>query len=123
MTKKDKVTSQPFNRDVPHPLTEQEREDRSKQLADAIAEEEKLRLDKKEYLSEFRRDLKDVKERLHNLAEAVRTGEEVRSTPCEKTFTWSKKQVVVRTIEGHRVIEDRAMTPEEVEDLSQTAFV
>jgi hypothetical protein len=102
-------------------LTNLERLEKGRQLAEADAECARIDEEKSRVASQYAASLKTATSRRHELAGAIRQGYEFRDVLCRVQFVYPDREVVVAREDTGEVIERRGMNPTELRQAERRA--
>lgn len=100
-------------RRLPVKLTEFERAERARQLAQEVATYDAIECEKKQVTGELTKRLKEQRVLLDDIALCVNTGQEDREVTVEILFDFEKKMVEVSRADNYEVVEKWPMTKDE----------
>lgn len=106
---------EPVVRTLPVNLTYKEREERAKELADAITTHDQIDEERKDVAKDFRERLKGANKNIRRLAVCVARGTEDRPTVCEWRSSPERALVYLVRCDTGETIESRAMSAAERE--------
>lgn len=101
------------SRKLPVDLSTMEVRERSLELSSKIAEARALEARRKAAASEFKASDQEIRARIDELAESVKSGRESRQVECRWSRNESLGRMELARMDTGEVIESRALTPEE----------
>lgn len=96
-------------------LTEEEVSTYSNELARITTEQEGLEDEKKSVMSGYKDKIDRCVLDMRTLARKIQTRKEMRDVECRWTFDFSKARATLKRIDTLEIIEERAMTAEELQ--------
>lgn len=109
----DVKISKKFKRAVTVKITGKQRTEKQDRMVEARLEIEK----QKEKIAPYQKRIKSLNDEVLRLANEVEQMNEEREVQCYNEFHFSKNKVIVKTTEGDDVVEERAMTPDERQEV------
>lgn len=107
------MTSKPIKRPLRCPLTPAEKEAKADALAGLIDERKNLENEKKAKVKMYSDLIKGKGTRIEELAEDVRTGEEMRQVDCKEVLDFRRSKVDTIRIDTDKKVDERPMTERE----------
>ena len=102
-------------------LTNIERLEKGRALAEADAECARIEEEKAQVATQYAARLKTATSRRHELAGAIRQGYEFREVPCQVQHVYTDREVSVIRLDTGEVIERRGMDPTELREAERRA--
>lgn len=107
-------------RSLPVALSEMEKIEYARQLAQEVAKYDLIETDKKDTTARLGKMLKEQRATLDDIAERVNTGREYREVEVEILFDFQQKMVEVKRTDTYDLVEKRPMTKVEYQAHMQT---
>lgn len=107
---------------LPVDLTEMERIQYARQLAQEFAKYDMIEADKKDATARLGKLLKEQRALLDDITERVNTGKEFRQVECEILFDFQKRMVETYRNDTHQLVASRPMTKDEYRAHLQTSL-
>jgi len=95
------------------PMTDEAVEARADELAALVNEQKEIEDLLREYGSDKRKRLREIKARQRVLAQAIATHKEAAMVQCAEEQVFAQNKVVVRRLDTGEVVETRAMSGDE----------
>lgn|SRR5678815_1682964 len=102
-----------IERELPVPLSDKAIEARAQELAGLVNEQTAIETELAAYGADKRKRLREIKKEVKRLASAIHDKCELAMVQCSEERLFDQNRLLVRRLDSHVIVEDRALSGEE----------